>query len=244
MTRDELLLQIYGVTTQKDLQQLFKDELIEAKRLSHSKQYIRLLELITHYFYAISFDYSTATINNHRTEYRKIAKTILDDKIVSKVFSFLNSPVKSQAKEKQIKDIKVDDKCEAITQITRLQTQLIDETYTLTRGQKEEDKRAYIKVSILALATGSRLTEIMEKLEVTTKDKQSHFNGVHSKILVIDISTTKKYLKEIREHYHERLIKKVDISTGLRKAIKQLDISGAGNINDLNKLYRDCLDVQ
>jgi len=242
MTRDELLLQIYGATTQKELQELFRDDLTECKKLPKGKQYIRLLELLVRYSYAISFDYSTATINNHRTEYRKISKSILDDTSVNKAFSFFSSPIKSQAKEKTVKDIEVDDKCEAIAQITRLQAQLIDETYIVTRGQKEEDKRVYIKVSILALATGSRLTEIMEKLEVTTKDKQTHFNGVHSKILVIDINTTKKYLKEIREHYHERLIKKVDISTGLRKAIKQLDISGAGNINDLNKFYRDCLE--
>jgi len=98
---------------------------------------------------------------------------------------------------------------------------------------------------LVALSTGTRLRDITETLEITEEKGIIYFTNevrkIRGIILELDIETVQGYLVDIKNHYRERIARDVDISTGLRGAIKKLNIAGCGNINHLNELYRACL---
>jgi len=130
-------------------------------------------------------------------------------------------------------------------EIKRLKEELDTKSYKLAKGQKEEDKQIFIKVALVALSTGARLKEITETLELSSRKGVIYFiNGDEEEegiILGLDIKTVRAYLKDIRSHYGERIAKGTDISTGIRKAVKRLNIQDCGNTNNLNTLYKNCL---
>jgi len=160
-------------------------------------------------------------------------------------------------------------KCIAKDEIKDLKAQLDNKSYKLSRGQKAEDKEAFIMIALVALATGARLSDIMENLKVSTKKSKTYFDDgltvQEGVILELDTKTVQNYLKSIRKHYSDR-IGKIDISTGIRKAVKSLNISISPSIieeikeknkklkkpknenikycqntNHLNALYKECL---
>jgi len=152
----------------------------------------------------------------------------------------------SKEQKQQNKDgSAVNDSCIAKDEVRRLKAQLDNKTYELAKGQKKEDKEIFIKVALVALSTGARLKDIMEDLTVSTKKGVIYFDdGISSKegvILELDAKTVRGYLKAIRSHYSDRIAKGTDISTGIRKAVKRLNIPNCGNTNNLNTLYRECL---
>jgi hypothetical protein len=250
-TRDELLQALYGTASKKELLVQFEAELRTIKGTSNQK-YTQLLEQILYFSHAIIYGHKIQTAHNYRQDFMSVAKklSIISDKETEKAFSFLNRTEKKAIKktkaiEEPIAPSKeVSNTCIAKTEIERLKDELDTKSYKLSRGQKVEDKETYIKVALVALSTGARLKEITETLELSTKKELTIFtNGESSEegvILVLDIKTVRAYLRDIRKHYADR-IGKVDISTGIRKAIKALGIPNCGNTNHLNALYRECI---
>ncbi len=251
--RNELLKALYQVTTKSDLVKQFDAKLSGAKGTT-AQRYTFLLEQVLFYSHAIIFGHGVQTAHNYRQAFMTTAKKSkllkLSNKDIEKAFKFLNrtekkSLLKTEPKNNTKtanKEIKGD--CIAIKEITRLKAQLDTKTYDLSKGQKIEDKETFIKVALVALSTGARLKDIMEDLTVSTKKGVTYFDdGIKKKegvILVLDTKTIQSYLKAIRSHYSDR-IGKVDISTGIRKAVKRLNIPNCGNTNNLNALYRECL---
>jgi len=236
---------------------------------------------------------------NNTTRAKIARNAILKPKIktVEDEIEELKKKLEKKPNDKDIiEEIKVleDSKCQAKKSIRTLQAQLDNKTYELAKGQKEEDKQAFIKIALVALSTGARLKDIMEDLTVSTKKGVIYFNdGVSSKegvILELDAKTVQGYLKAIRSHFEkkavetiarynevyseakeltdEKLFKRfthqkrkndrekiinhlhdlskmnqsdIDISTGIRKAVKRLNIPNCQNTNHLNTLYRECL---
>ena len=309
MNREDTFKSVYGVEAPKAVLGLYIEDLQQVKRLSKTKQYQGLLELLLRYSYAIFYDYKTVSIINNRLKYRQEAMKILNNDDVEKAFNFiaratepketaaeklkrLKEELKElkgteyEAKEKEIKKLEESlegktNTCIAKDEINRLKEELDTKSYKLAKGQKEEDKQIFIKVALVALSTGARLKEITETLELSSRKGVTYFiDGEDEKegiILEIDIKTIRAYLKDIRSHfdkkatetiesYKERFEKiakdrksydtkdyekykrlsaftpaDIDISTGVRKAIKRLEILGCGNTNDLNTLYKSCL---
>ena len=169
---------------------------------------------------------------------------------IEKAFSFLNRTEKKSILRTEPKNTsktatkEVTGDCIAIDEITRLKAQLDAKTYDMAKGQKVEDKETFIKIALVALSTGARLKDIMEDLTVSSKKGVIYFDdGIKKEegvILVLDTKTIQSYLKAIRSHYSDR-IGKVDISTGIRKAVKRLNIPNCGNTNNLNALYKECI---
>ena len=168
---------------------------------------------------------------------------------IERAFSFLNKTIKKniikavieEPKETNKELLTVKDDCIAIDEIKRLKAQLDNNTYELARGQRVEDKEIFIKIAIVAMATGARLSDIMSDLAISSKKSVTLFNDTEGIILALDIKTVQSYLRAIRSHYKDRLERGIDISTGIRKAVKKLDIPKAGNLNHLNSLYKACL---
>jgi hypothetical protein len=107
----------------------------------------------------------------------------------------------------------------------------------------------------------------MEDMNISTKKGVTYFNDEEGIILELDTKAVQGYLKAIRSHYKERLEEKIDISTGIRKAVKRLtvkisqsiiddviktnkkpqtkkrkreDLKYCENLNHLNTLYEEC----
>jgi hypothetical protein len=245
MTREKTFLSVYGVEQPKQVLGLFTEDVKQVKRLAKTKQYQGLLELVLKYSYAIFYDYKTVSIRNNRLKYRKIAMSELSKKDVVKAFDMIaiaTEPLE-QKQTATKKDTPTD--CVAIDQIRRLKDQLDNETYQLKRGQKADDTEIYIKVALVAMATGSRLQEIMGTLELSQRKGTITFtideDSTEGVILELDYKTVRAYLKDIRKHYADRIEANVDISTGIRKAVKRLEVPNCGNLNHLNALYKECI---
>ena len=246
MNREKTFKSVYGVEAPKEVLGLFIEDLKQVKRKSKSKQYQGLLELLLKYSYAIFYDYKTVSIINNRLKYRQEAMKILNSEDVEEAFSFIaraTEPKQPKAPKKDLNDSS--NTCIAKDEINRLKEELDTKSYKLAKGQKEEDKQVFIKVALVALSTGARLKEITETLELSSKKGVIYFsNGEDIEegvILELDVKTVRGYLKDIKNHYRERIAKGTDISTGIRKAIKRLNIADCGNTNHLNTLYKQCL---
>jgi len=269
--REETFLLVYGVKAPKAVFELYKEDLMQVKRLSKTKQETGLLKLVTKYSYAILYCYGHISIRNNRDEYRKEAVKVLgslkkvsrnfksgsrvievDDredygtKLVYDAFDLIKIPTEPKEPKTSKKDLNdSSNTCIAKDEINRLKEELDTKSYKLSKGQKEEDKKIFIKVALVALSTGARLKEITETLELSSKKGVIYFTNEEDTeegiILELDIKTVRAYLKDIRSHYSERIAKGTDISTGIRKAVKRLNIPNCGNTNNLNTLYRDCL---
>jgi hypothetical protein len=246
MNREKTFKSVYGVEAPKAVLGLFIEDLQQTKRLSKSKQYQGLLELLLRYSYAIFYDYKTVSIINNRLKYRQEAMKILNNDDVEKAFIFIARATEPKEPKTSKKDLNnSSNACIAKDEINRLKEELDTKSYKLAKGQKEEDKQIFIKVALVALSTGARLKEITETLELSSRKGVTYFINEDEEeegiILELDIKTVRAYLKDIRSHYSERIAKGTDISTGIRKAVKRLSIANCGNTNNLNSLYKQCL---
>jgi len=247
--RNELLTALYQVTSKADLLKQFDSKLAGAKG-TKANRYSHLLEQIIFYSHAIIFGHRVRTALDYRDAFMTTAKKSkllkLSDEDITNAFSFLNrtdkrSIVKSSIAEPRSRNLKTSDICTAKDEIKRLKSQLDNKTYELSKGQKEEDKQAFIRIALVALSTGARLKDIMEDLTVSTKRGLTYFNNREGVILELDTKTIQGYLKAIRSHYKDRIEQGTDYSTGIRKAVKRLNISNCKNTNNLNQLYKQCL---
>jgi len=249
--RSELLTALYQTSSKQELLKKFDADITITKG-TKNQRYTHLLEQIVYYSHAIIFGHGVQTAHNYRQSFMTTAKANkflkLDDETIETAFSFLNrTEKKSIVKTTQptAPQIAVNDTCIAKDEIERLKAQLDGKSYELAKGQKADDKEIFIKVALLALSTGARLKEITESLTVSTRKGVAYFDDGKSVeegiILVLDIKTVQSYLKAIHAHYSERIAKGTDISTGIRKAVKRLNIGESKNLNDLNAKYNACI---
>ena len=248
MTREDAFKAVYGVETPKEVLGLFIEDLKQIKRKSKSKaKHLHELSLLmARYGYAVYYHYETVSIRNNRSKYRREAINILGEEVAAEYFSLM--PIVGEQKASKPVEPKkvVEGECVARSEINRLKAELDNKTYKLTIGQKEIDQEIFIKVVLVALSIGAKYRDIMEALEISERKGTVHFlidevEKAKGVILELDAKTVKGYLKDIRNHYKERIAENIDISSGIRKAIRRLDIAGCRSIGNLNKLYRDCL---
>ncbi len=251
--RSNLLTALYQVESKGDLISQFDSNLSRVKGTA-TQRYIHLLEQVVFYSHAIIFGHGVQTAHNYRQSFMTTAKKNkllkLSNEDVEKAFSFLNRTdkktiLKESHESPKNSDLVVVNDCVALSEINRLKADLDSKNYELAKGQKEEDKEIFIKVALVALSTGARLKDIMEDLTISTKKGVTYFDdGIKQEkgvILELDTKTVQAYIKAIRSHYHDRIAKGTDISTGIRKAIKRLKIPNSQNLNHLNTLYKQCL---
>jgi len=277
MERTALLTALYGTTLKSELLKQFDRKLSTVNTEDEvSKRYTHLLEQVLYFSHAIIYGQeSVNTIQHYRRDFMlkaKNNKTLnLSSSKVEYAFSFFNRTVKKELEKTTTpsQPIQISEGCAiAKKEIKRLKKELDTKSYKLARGQKVEDKETFMKIAIVAMATGARLQDIMEDLPITDIRGKKYFDSIT--LLVIDFETVQTYIKAIRKHYkasiakNKKAVKKysnhtattkeekkelrrlresesVDISTGVRKAIKRLNINGCSNLNHLNQLYKDCI---
>lgn len=174
-------------------------------------------------------------------------------KLVYKAFDLIKIPMEvKESKNNNTDTNNVSNTCVAKDEINRLKEELDNKTYKIPKGYGDGNKKGlsvesleiYIKVSLVALATGARVKEITETLQIETRDGVIYFKNKKTEekglILELELKTIRKYIKDIRSYYEMKTIKS-DIGMTMRKAIKRLNIPSCGNINDLNTMYKSCL---
>jgi len=256
--RSNLLTALYETVEISELLKKFDSHLTVFAKGTKDKKRIILMEQILFYSHAIIYNQKVQTATKWRSYFIKVAKENkalgFTSNEVNEVFSHFNNTTKAKilkaSGETTVTAQKTEEKqeldnCIAKNEIRRLKDELDSKKYELSKGQKADDKEAFIKIALMALSTGSRLKDIMEDLTITTKSKKVYFeDGKSSKesvIIGLDTKTAQSYIRAIRSHYGDRIKDGTDISTGIRKAIKRLNIPKATNTNHLNALYKECV---
>ena len=172
-----------------------------------------------------------------------------------------------QPQKQQNKDSSaVSNSCIAKDELNRFKAQLDTKSYELKKGQATGDKEAFIKIVLVTLSTGATQKDILEDIDLSDykpqlielnirtikryiKEIRWHYDYIErAKELKEKVKRNPKnedFKKELRRV--EPLAKKqangedVDVSTGIRKAIRGLGVQNATNTRGLIALYRECL---
>jgi len=156
--------------------------------------------------------------------------------------------------------------CVAKSEINRLKAQLDNKSYELTKGQLSEDKEAFVKIALVTLSTGATQKDILEDIDLADykpqsielntrtikkyiKDVREHYNYIERAKALKEIikrnpknEDAQKSLRRV-EPLANKLANNedIDVSTGIRKALRSLGVVGATNTRGLVSLYRECL---
>jgi len=225
--RENAFYTLYGVDGQKEVLEQFQAKVTALKlpkRTSKAKiqeQYINLLELVLEYSHAIFFLYSKDRINKNINAFKKMALAVIREENVTKAFKQFNRlydyKEQNQEPQEQEQQIIIDNDCLALEHIDNLKKEL-DSDITVSGGSVE-DKKAYIKFAIIALATGATASEITDK-EYPIENRASIYNEKF-------ISKVTKELRAYQENRDKPLSER-----GIRNGIDKLKLSLSVNLRD------------
>jgi len=261
--RESAFYTLYGVGTQKEVLEQFRSEVTALKVIpfknnrmkkekveqkvnaQYQEQYIKLLELILKYSHAIFFLYSKERINKNFSAYRKVAIESIKKENVEKAFKSFNRLYNYQEPttepiEEPSEDLIIDDSCLALKHIEALKEQLSKDLKVM--GGSVDDKKAYMKIAIVSLATGATAKEITDK-DYTIDLKRT----------IYDVKYIETLISEIRAYQQTRV--KPLSERGIRNGIDKLKLSMSEtlyskidkkyshcrNFNHLISLYKECL---
>jgi len=229
--RENAFYTLYDVDGQKEVLEQFQAKVTALKlpkRASKAKvqeQYINLLELVLEYSHAIFFLYSKDRINKNINAFKKMALAVIREENVIKAFKQFNrlydyreqnqEPQEPQEPQEQII---IDSDCLALEHIDNLQKEL-DNDITVSGGSVE-DKKAYMKFAIIALATGATASEITDSSYSIDLKKTSLF----------DSDYVGQLIGEIREYQETR--QKPLSERGIRNGVEKLKLAITSNMKE------------
>jgi len=248
--REELLLQVYGVTTQKEILELFRCDYSSIKNIEGTKAQIQsfAFNLFQEYLISITYLYQLTTVNNNLQSFKKIIREEGGEHqdIVNQVFHIgggKDSKIKSIYKilsdkgDKQLEKKETINKAVAdmttIGSIKHLRILLETNSFDVASNQTLEQVRSYYLAYILGLATGRRFTEIFKTLSISTTKKGIFFKGLLKKksddisileanIIELSSDEAKAYLKELQTYINNKLKK---LKKGTLKTISNTQIN-------------------
>jgi len=215
---------LYGVSTQKEILELFKQDCIEHKSIKNDDEEKEesASKLFSKYALAITFLYSLSQIKNNLKNYKKIISELRLGDVVAKKFYFeglsmtvnKTTKIKREAREETNKKMPF-----SITEeILRIEKILANKVpFKINKNQSREMVRSYYIVYILGLATGRRFTEIMKTVTVHKKGDNYFFKGLLKKrddvktkevrayFIGLSYTAIKHYLNELRDYIDKKL---------------------------------------
>jgi len=262
--RESAFYTLYGVRTQKEVLEQFRSEVTALKVIpfknnrmkkekveqkvnaQYQEQYIKLLELILKYSHAIFFLYSKERINKNFSAYRKVAIESIKKENVEKAFKSFNRLYNYQEPTEETEEpteepiLIIDDSCLALKHIEALKEQLSKDLKVM--GGSVDDKKAYMKIAIVSLATGATAKEITDK-GYTIDPKRTIYNTEYIETLISEIRAYQQTrVKPLSERGIRNGIDKLKLSmseTLYNKIDKKY--SHCRNFNHLISLYKECL---
>ena len=231
--RENAFYTLYDVDGQKEVLEQFQAKVTALKlpkRASKAKvqeQYINLLELVLEYSHAIFFLYSKDRINKNINAFKKMALAVIREENVIKAFKQFNRLYdyreQNQEPQQQEEQIIIDNDCLALEHIENLKKEL-DSDITVEGGGSVEDKKAYMKFAIIALATGATASEITDT---------GYF--IEDRVSIYDNKYISKLVEELREYSSNRTASKINKETQKREWVR-CNFSERGIRNGVDKL--------
>jgi hypothetical protein len=222
--------EIYGVSTQKEILELFRNDCIEHKKIKNDDEAKAesATALFSKYVLAITHLYSLSSIKTNLKAYKKIIKELRLGSIVQDKFYFqgLSTAVSKrtneniEAKKETNKKMPFDVEGE----IRRVDLILKQKSYKVAKNQNEPQVRSYYLAYIVGLATGRRFTEVLKTMKLVKRGDKIYFQGllkkkdtvknklVEAHILGLSFTLLKSYIKELREYIDKKLKTDKDIS--------------------------------
>lgn len=242
---NELLSEVYGVTTPKEIQEQFK------AKLEGANSTMDIQKTVCEYIpYCWIGDRTLGTTSVYYSNMRKIIKSLENENYRDTGLSLFLPPASvyeivqtkiAENKKEEIRNKNVF-KVEPIKElIPKLKNLLLADTIPLKPRQTEERERAYIAYSYLTIVTGRRQVEILKTLKLTkdknvwkycgiTKDREDG-KCIDAYSLDNDFEFIKlmtEYVQdfitsEINEKINNKVRKETDTKIA-KKAIKELEV--------------------
>lgn len=219
-THEETVKIFYGVSSLKDVRDLFKEELLN----SNSKRDTMLT--VTKFIpYCWMGGRKIKTVARYYADMRNVIKDV-DDEYRDLALELFSVPsdvyerIKKVDTEKvldNLEDKEVFDATQIQNVISALKAQIVNNDIPIAKQQTLEQARAYLYASYLALVTGRRSVEILKSLEIVKVGKEWIYRGISKK--GVDDSEIKAYALDDDFEFLAGLIKQLraDIDcTGLK----------------------------
>jgi len=222
--RIEAFQALYGVSSQKEILGLFKEdcEVHKAIKNDDDAKERSARDLFARYALAITYLYSLSSIKTNLKIYKKIIQELNLGSIVQDRFYFKGlfttvskiSNRKIEEKKEEGKGLPFDVKEE----IKRVKKILDDKNYSKSKNQTFEQVRSYYISYILGLSTGRRFTEILKTISLKNREGDYYFEGLLKKkdgfknkqlkaeLLELTPREINEYSKEIREYLDAKLL--------------------------------------
>ena len=218
---------LYGATTQTEILQKFKKEVLDFKKVRDSGAYslldehIEASKIFSKYTLAITFLYSLPSIKNNLKAYKKIITDVRGGDTLQKKFYFeglyttvsKNTKTRTETKKTDIEKMPLS----IVDEIKRVRSILENNRFKILKNQTKEQVRSYYLAYILGLSTGRRFTEIFKTIKIHKKGNDFYFIGLLKKkdslknqqlkahILELSHIEARKYLQELRTYLNNKL---------------------------------------
>jgi len=252
--RAEIFKEIYGVSKQSDILEMFENDYNRFK----NKGFTKLQELYRDYSYAIFFMYSPSSIRNNLVKFKNVIKAnggkyqanALEYFTVDNVYAPIKRKDEDLKKELQEKvrlgESKTIEPKILIDQILSLKKELDEKSYFVANNQTEEQVRAYRILAMLGLATGRRFTELMKSLKISKHGKKVIFDGllkgnseaIEGHLIALEYSEVKEYLKELRTFAKTKNMTEDEVNKKYARVFNNaMARLGFGKVKDLRHNY-------
>jgi hypothetical protein len=178
----DMLKDIYGVTTPREIQAQFKE------KLENAHNTIDIQKTVCEYIpYCWIGNKKLSTTSSYYSDMRKVIKGLKNENYretglnlflpPQSLYETVQAKVEEHKKE-EIRNKNVFDLKKVEETIKRLKKLLLADTIPLTARQTEERERAYIAYSYLTIVTGRRQVEILSTLKITQKKDIWQYCGI------------------------------------------------------------------
>jgi len=217
---------LYTVTTQKDILELFKQDVKAFKAIKNDDDLKNdeSSRIFSKYVLAITFMYSLSSIKNNLKAYKKVLTDARVGDILQKKFYFEGlyttvsnvTKTKVEAKKASNKTMPID----VVAEIKRVRSILERNSFKVLKNQSTKQVRSYYLAYILGLATGRRFTEIFKTISIHNKNNEFKFVGLLKKkdglknqqlkahILELSHKEAQSFLTELRAYLNAKLKEK------------------------------------
>lgn len=221
---------VYGVETQKEILQLFREDCLIHKAIKNDDEGRELSAsaLFSKYVLGVTFLYSLSSIKSNLKQYKKIITELRLGDIVQKKFYFEGlyttvskmTKVNTNTKKDENKALPFN----VSEEIKRVRELLDSRSYKVANNQKEEQVRSYYLSYVLGLSTGRRFTEIMKTVSIQKRGDNHVYSGIlkkkdslknqslNSYVIELSYKEINIYIKELREYLNTKLLKEKKIS--------------------------------
>ena len=236
--RGKTFLALYGVSTQKEILELFREDCLIHKAIKNDDEGRELSAsaLFSKYVLGITFLYSLSSIKSNLKLYKKIITELRLGDIVQKKFYFeglfttvskmTEKKVEARKKEGKLLPFDVSDEIKRVKKILEsgIYTEDNKGGYKVANNQKEEQVRSYMLTYLLGLSTGRRFTEIMKTVSIQKRGDNYVYSGIlkkkdelknkslNSYVIELSYREINIYLKELREYLDSKLLKDKNIT--------------------------------